>query len=273
MKLLPEESYSTVPEQKLPLRMTRHQKVICGTYLLLVAGAEVSTIYNPTFGIAFHVAILFSLLTSSVLVKDPVFSGVLLAFAIVPLIRILSLSMPLIHFAYIMWFLLISIPIFIAIFVCMIIQRLSLKDVRMTFAKAKDLPIEVGIVLLALPTGILEYYLLTPEPLLYELEPALLIAPVLIIVLYTGFVEELAFRGLMQYHAVKMMGWWGILFITTTFAVMHIGNLNYWDVLLAFALGGVYALVVRKTGSIYGVTLSHGLVNVILFLIGPVYLA
>ena len=90
-------------------------------------------------------------------------------------------------------------------------------------------------------------------------------------VVYTGFVEELAFRGLMQYYAVRTMGWWGILLITTIFGVMHIGNLNYLDVLLAFTVGGIYALVVRKTCSIYGVSLSHGLVNVTLFLIAPLY--
>lgn len=240
-------------------------------YLVLITCAEISTIYNPIFGIAFHVAILFALLIYSVLAKSSAFSGLFLALAIVPLIRILSLAMPLTHFAYIMWFLLISIPIFIAIFACMIIQRLSPKDVGIAFPKAKDIPIEVGIVLLGLPMGILEYHVLTPGPLLYELEPTFLIAPVLIMIIYTGFVEELAFRGLMQYHAVKTMGWWGILFISVTFAIMHIGNLNYWDVLLAFALGGVYALIVRKTGSIYGVSMSHGLVNVLLFLVAPLY--
>ena len=271
MELLSEESLSTVAEQKLLHKISRLEKVICGTYLVLIAGAEASTIYDPTFGIAFHVAILFALLTYSVLAKKSVFSGLLLALAIVPLIRILSLSMPLTHFAYIMWFLLTSIPIFIAIFACMMLQRLSLKEVGITFPKAKDIPIEVGIVLLALPIGILEYRILTPGPLLYELERTLLIAPVLIMIIYTGFVEELAFRGLMQYHAVKTMGWWGILLITATFAIMHIGNLNYWDVLLAFAIGGVYALVVKKTGSIYGVSISHGLVNAILFLIAPLY--
>ena len=270
--MLPEENLSIVSEKKLLLKMTKYQKVICSICLLLVTGAEFSIIYTPTFGIAFHVAILFSLLIFSVLTKNSTFADFLLAFAIVPLIRILSLSMPLTHLAYITWFLLISIPIFIAIFACMTLQKLSLKDVGITFPKAKDLPIEIGVVLLALPIGVLEYYLLKPEPLLYELEPALLIASVLIIIICTGFVEELVFRGLLQYHAVKMMGWWGILFITATFAIMHIGNLNYWDVLLAFTLGGVYALVARKTGSIYGVTLSHGLVNIILFLIGPLYM-
>lgn len=266
-----EKSSSVILKGKLPLKLGNLEKVISGAYLVLIASAEAATIYDPAFGIALHVAILFALLTYSALSKNSVFSGLLLALAIVPLIRILSLSMPLAHFGYIMWFLLISIPIFIAIFACMAIQKLSLKDVGITFPKAKDIPIEVGIVLLAVPVGILEYHILKPEPLLYELNPLLLIAPVLIMIIYTGFLEELAFRGLMQYYALKTMGWWGILFITTTFAIMHIGNLVFWDVLLAFTIGGVYALVVRKTGSIYGVTLSHGLVNIILFLIAPLY--
>lgn len=266
-----EKSSSVISRGKLPLKIGKLEKVFGGAYLILIAGAEAATIYDPTFGIAFHVAILFALLTYSVLAKNSAFSGLLLALAIVPLIRILSLSMPLTHFAYIMWFLLTSIPIFIAIFACMAIQKLSLKDVGIAFPRVKDIPLEVGIVLLAVPVGILEYHILTPGPLLYELTPTLLIAPVLIMIIYTGFVEELAFRGLMQYYAVKTMGWWGILFITATFAIMHIGNLIFWDVLLAFTIGGVYALVVRKTGSILGVSVSHGLVNIMLFLIGPLY--
>ena len=271
MEQLPGKGSTLISSEKLLLRMSGLEKTLCGIYLVLIAGAEASTIYNSTLGIAFHVAILFTLLTYSAVTKRSAFSGLLLALAIVPLIRILSLSMPLTHFAYIMWFLFISIPIFIAIFACMMIQGLSLRDVGITLPKAKDIPIEIGIVLLALPVGILEYHLLTPEPLLYELNPALLIAPVLIMIIYTGFVEELAFRGLMQYHALKTMGWWGILFITIIFATMHVGNLIYWDVLLAFAIGGIYALVVKKTGSILGVSLSHGLINVVLFLIAPLY--
>lgn len=260
-----------ISREKLLFKISKLEKISYGAYLVLIAAAEVSTIYNSTLGLALHVTILFALITHSVLAKNSVVSGLSLALTIVPLIRILSLSMPLANFTFIMWFLIISIPIFIAIFACMMIQGLSLKDVGITFPKAKDIPIEIGVVLLAIPAGILEYHVLTPEPLLYELKPTLLIAPVLIMIICTGFVEELAFRGLMQYHAIKTMGWWGILFITTIFAIMHIGNLIYWDVLVAFVIGGGYALVARKTGSIYGVSLSHGLVNVMLFLIAPLY--
>lgn len=271
MEQRPEKGPTVISRERLPLKIGKSERVFCGAYLILVATAEAATIYDPAFGIAFHIAILFILLTHSVLAKNSAFSGFLLALAIVPLIRILSLSMPLAHFGYVMWFLLISIPIFIAIFTCMLIQKLSLKDVGIALPKAKDIPIEFGVVLLGPPVGILEYHILQPEPLLYELNPLLLIAPVLIMIIYTGFVEELAFRGLMQYHAIKTMGWWGILFVTIIFATMHIGNLIYWDVLLAFAVGGIYALVVKKTGSILGVSVSHGLVNVTLFLVAPLY--
>ncbi|TET25592.1 MAG: CPBP family intramembrane metalloprotease [Dehalococcoidia bacterium] len=266
-----QESISTISGQKLPLKIGKLEKVIGGVYLVLIACAEAATIYNPISGITFHIGIFFALLINSIVIKKSAFSGLLLALAIAPLIRILSLAMPLTHFGYMMWFLLISIPIFIAILACMMIQRLSLKDVGIALPKAKDIPIEFGVVLLALPIGILEYKLLTPAPLLYSLEPSFLVAPVLIMVIYTGFVEELAFRGLMQYHALKTMGWWGILFVSLIFAIMHIGNLVLWDVLLAFSLGGIYALVVKKTGSLYGVSLSHGVVNIILFLIAPLY--
>jgi len=76
----------------------------------------------------------------------------------------------------------------------------------------------------------------------------------------------------MQYHATRTMGFSGIIFISILFGCLHIGNLTIFDVLLAGSVGFVYSLVVRKTGSLYGVTISHGLINSILFLIAPAYL-
>jgi membrane protease YdiL (CAAX protease family) len=270
---LPEVSISSIGERKPSLKTSRLEKVTSSVFFFLVTGAEALTIYNPTFGITLHVVILFSILTASVLIKNSAFSSLLFALAIIPLIRIISLSLPLTYFGYIMWFLLTSVPIFIAVFACMMIQRLSLKEAGITLPKAKDLPIQIGVILMAVPIGIVEYHLLRPQPLSYGLEPTLLIATVIILVIYTGFVEELAFRGLLQYHAIKTMGWWGILLITALFGIMHLGNLSPWDVLLAFTVGGIYALVAQKTGSIYGVSLSHGLVNVTLFLFAPIYLS
>ncbi|MCK4731330.1 MAG: CPBP family intramembrane metalloprotease, partial [Methanophagales archaeon] len=67
--------------------------------------------------------------------------------------------------------------------------------------------------------------------------------------------------------------WWGILFVSTIFGVLHVGNLSPWhlDCLLAFLVGFVFSVVREKTGSIYGISISHGVINIMLFLVMPVY--
>jgi membrane protease YdiL (CAAX protease family) len=203
--------------------------------------------------------------------KDKNLSAFLMALVLAPLIRILSLSMPFIHFSKISGFLLISIPIFVAIFTCMWLQGLRPKDIGLSSSKLKHTPIGAGVILLAIPFGIIEYLILKPAPL-PGLGPgaANFIAASLIFIACTGFLEELAFRGLLQYNAIKLMSkWWGILFVSTIFGVLHVGNLALWDCVLAFSLGFIYSIVREKTGSIYGISISHGIINTLLFLIAP----
>jgi membrane protease YdiL (CAAX protease family) len=253
----------------------RKLSVICAAYLLLVACAELLTIYNPKAGIASHAIILFALLLHSGMEsdKDKKLSTFLMALILAPLIRILSLSMPFIHFSRISGFLLISIPIFIAIFTCMWLQGRRAKDIGLSLSKLKHTPIEAGVILLAIPVGIIEYQILKPSPL-----PGLgsgavnLITASLIFIVCTGFLEELAFRGIIQYNAINLMSkWWGILFVSTIFGVLHVGNLAIWDCVLAFFVGFMFSIVREKTGSIYGISVSHGIINIVLFLIAPYY--
>ena len=250
-------------------------------YIILVALAESLTACaakygNPAFakyGIVFHALILFTLLIHSagLLTADPEFSKLLIALAIAPLIRILSLSMPVAQFSYIAWFSIISIPVYITIFTCVYLQRIQPRDIALALPQRQHLPLEFATILFAFPFGILEYYVLKPGILVEPRLEALLV-PVLIMVVCTGFLEELAFRGLMQYHATRTMGFSGIIFISVLFGFLHIGNLTLLDVLLAGSIGFIYSLVVRKTGSLYGVSISHGIINTILFLIAPAYL-
>ena len=205
--------------------------------------------------------------------KDKNLSTFLMALVLAPLIRILSLSMPFIHFSKISGFLLISIPIFIAIFTCMWLQGLRAKDIGLSLAKLKNTPIEAGVIPFAIPVGIVEYQILKPAPL-PGLGPgaANFIIASLIFIACTGFLEEFAFRGLIQHNAIKLMNRWrGILFVSTIFGVLHVGNLALWDCVLAFSIGFIFSVVREKTGSIYGISVSHGVINTILFLIAPYY--
>jgi len=253
----------------------RNSFLIPLTYLFLITFAELTTIYNAKAGIAVHALTLFALLLHSALEadKDKPVSRFLMALLLAPLIRILSLSMPLAHFSRISWFLLISIPLFIAAFTCSWLQALRPKDIGLSLPALKHIPIETSGIIIAVPFGILEYFILKPAPLLIGSGATNFIAASLILIVCTGYLEELVFRGLLQHNAASLMSkWWGIFILSTIFGVLHVGNLSLLDCLLAFSVGFIYSVVREKTGSIYGISLSHGIINIILFLVAPIYL-
>jgi membrane protease YdiL (CAAX protease family) len=256
-------------------RLRSNSNSICVAYLFFLICAELLTVYNAKMGIASHAIVLFALLLHSALEsgRDKKLSMFLMALVLAPLIRILSLSMPLANLPLISWFLLISIPIFIAIFTCMWVQALRLKDVALFLPSLKNVPIEVGVILLAIPFGIVEYQILKPAPLVaLGVGATSFITASLILIVCTGFLEELVFRGLLQFNALRLMSkWWGILFVAIVFGVLHVGNISLLDCLLAFSVGFVFSVVREKTGSIYGISISHGIMNTLLFLVAPLY--
>ncbi len=98
--------------------------------------------------------------------------------------------------------------------------------------------------------------------------------PALIFLVCTGFVEELIFRGVLQRTAVEAFGGWGIIYVSLLFASAHL--IHYWevgltgiliDITFVFIIALFFGWVVKKTGSLFGVTLAHGITNIILYYI------
>jgi len=273
-------------------------------YLILVALAEITVTYvSPQAGIFFHIIILCLLFIhsgfinkekmsidklQSFFIKDKKkpsslvqilgdkrvkLTSILLALTLVPLIRILSLVMPLSHFPRIQWFIIIGVAVYLAFFILLYQQKINIKECGLRFPSKKHIPIEVGIILLGIPLGFAEYFILRPAPFIDSFSIENLIVAVLILFIATGLMEELIFRGLLQKKSIDILGVWpGILFITLIFAVLHIGNLSFLDVLLVFCIGGLYAVVVKTTKTVIGVSISHTIVNVFLFIICPLIL-
>jgi membrane protease YdiL (CAAX protease family) len=273
-------------------------------YLILIALAEITVAYvSPQAGIFFHIIILCLLFIHSgfinkekmsinklqwFLIKDKKkpsglvqilinkrvkLTSILLALTLVPLIRILSLVMPLSHFPRIQWFIIIGVAVYLALFVLLFQQKINIKECGLQLPTKKHIPIEVGIMLLGIPLGVAEYYILRPTPFIDSFSIGNLIVAVLILFIATGLMEEVIFRGLLQKKSTDILGVWpGIFFVTLIFAVLHIGNLSLLDILLVFSIGGLYAVVVKTTKTVLGVSISHTVVNVFLFLICPLIL-
>jgi hypothetical protein len=133
----------------------------------------------------------------------------------------------------------------------------------------RDPLLQIGVALTGLVFGYLEYKILNPKPLVESFNLQDIWLPALILLVFTGFLEELIFRGLMQRAALVVMGRLSLLYISLLFAVLHIGYRSLADFVFVLFVGLFFSLVVERTRSLIGVTIAHGLTNISLFLIFP----
>ncbi|MCW3994538.1 MAG: CPBP family intramembrane metalloprotease [Candidatus Bathyarchaeota archaeon] len=236
-------------------------------YLSFIVAAEVVTSFvDPSYGLFLHSTILVSLLTLAAVWygKKPA-SGMLQSLSLAPLIRILSLSLPLSYFPQYTWYVVAGIPVLGAAIIMMRIQGLTMKDVGLTLRKPVT---QVCIASTGIVFGAVEYFILKPKPLALGLSMAGYTLLSLALIISTGFVEELVFRGVLQKNAVNILGQkTGIVGVTAVFAALHIGWLNILDVVFVFLIGLFFAIAALKTGSIVGATIAHGITNVFLFIV------
>lgn len=236
-------------------------------YLLAITLAEVITVtIEPVWGIAGHIVVLVALILHSALASGQPQRRLLLSLTLVPLVRIISLSMPLADIPQIWWYPIIYAPLLAA--AVMVVRSLGLKAEHVGFSFGL-FPVQLAVALSGFVFGVAEYFILKPEPMVAELTWQAIWLPALIFVASTGFVEEFIFRGVLQRSAVEVFGWRGIIYVSLLFAILHMGFLSWIDVVFVLVIALFFGWVVKKTGSLLGVTLSHGITNTILFLVAP----
>jgi membrane protease YdiL (CAAX protease family) len=120
-----------------------------------------------------------------------------------------------------------------------------------------------------LALGFVEYHILRPDALIDDLTLRQFVVPALVIMFATGFLEEFIFRGVLQRLAEGVLGRSGLLYVSLIFAILHIGYRSASDFLFVLLIALLYGWVVRRTGSIIGVSVSHGITNITLFLLIP----
>jgi membrane protease YdiL (CAAX protease family) len=192
--------------------------------------------------------------------------------ALVPLLRLLSLSLPLSSIPGVWRFAVVAVPLLLATVVAARATGLGPAEVGLRW-RWRDVPLQTMVAVGGLPLGLMEYVLLKPPPLATELSLAALWVPATVLILATGLTEEIIFRGLLQRTSADVLGpWLGPLLITCLWTALHVGLGSWPALVLTFLAGGLFAFVAGWTGSIWGVGLSHGLTNVTAFLIAPLLL-
>ncbi len=252
----------------------RQELLFAFAFLVLVIIAEAAIALGSfSAGLVIHMLTLFALISVSSIVHSwkPELSRLLVALILVPLIRIFSLSTPYWPFSdTLTWLAVISIPMLAAALSTIYVQKLKRSDYGFVLGPLKRLPVQVGIVLFGIPLGLLEYFILVPEPWIPDLAAGTLVLAVLAILFGTGIAEELIFRGIILHNSSIVMSWpAAMLYVSVLFTAMHIGFLSIVDLVFVFFVGLFFAYSVYRTRTLIGVIGCHTLLNVVLYLVAP----
>jgi len=238
-------------------------------YLGAIATAELVTVLvNPIGGLALDIAILLLLVAHSILAGEHSSHDFYLALSLAPLIRILNLSMPLTNIPKIYWYGIIAVPLSVGAFLVIRRLGLSLREVGIT---RDEIPLQLLLgVSVGFALGLLGSWVLKmAEPSVGSLEVNQTLLPAITLLVATGFAEELTFRGVMQRCAMETLGRGGWIYVAFLFAILQIGYLSPLHFLFALAMGLSFGYLVLKGDSILGVSLAHGITNIVLYLIAP----
>lgn len=253
---------------------SRSMAIAFGYLLMLIAAEVLTTIFAPqanavlyNFLVMQYVLMLVLLLVQTAVSRKRKEHRVWLSLTIVPTLRIISFSLPLGSFHLMYWFLITSVPVFIGAFLIMRQLGFSWRDVGIN---GRNWFWQIPLFLSGLLIGYVEYLILKPQPLLDGLSWVHLLAAGLILLISTGFLEELVFRRILQQVAIDQWGHtFGIVYVAAIFGVLHVGYNSFTDVVFVFGIGIFFGWAADKTGSIIGVTLAHGVANIVLFLVLP----
>ena len=136
-------------------------------YLLAIAIAEVVTVaIQPLWGIGCHAVILIALIVHPAVATRYPHRPLLLSLALVPLVRIISLCMPLADIPQMWWYLIIYTPLLAAAIVVMRILDYRPEQVGLTL---KWFPVQLVVGLTGVVFGVAEYFILAPEAMVAEL--------------------------------------------------------------------------------------------------------
>ena len=238
-------------------------------YLLAIsATAAVGVFWAPPWGMLSHTVILTVIIVRSALVNQYLHQQLLLPLALVPLLKITSLAMLVTSMPPILSYYLSYVPLFAAAAVVMAILGYTRKQVGLSL---KRFPVQLVVGLTGIIFGVAGYFVLAPEPVIADLSLPEVVFPALVLFACTGFIEEFVFRGVLQSSSTKVFGGWGVVYVSLLFTVANLGFVPGIGLVFVFVVALFFGWVVRKTGSLLGVTLSHGVTNIVLFIIAPFF--
>ena len=263
----------SVPKKVVQEEVNAKQlKLYIAVPVLCIAFAELLIFFGKIeIAVYVHIAVLFGLSVSNIFLKDPKVHKIHMPLMLLPVLRLVNLSMPVFSNMKLYTFILYYTPLAIPVAAIIINQRNSLEELGIT--KKHLLAYMVLAVPLSFLLGLGEYLTIRPGYLIPDLSFKNILMLTIIMVFFVGLIEELIFRSILQTRLEQALSMPEALLITSfLFGLMHSGYGTYYEMLYTGFVGLVIGLIFYKTKSLPFIAVLHGFVNVFLFGILPLHL-
>ena len=240
-------------------------------YVALLAASEaVSDLWQPVFGICLHIFLAGFILLRGAREIETTEGRFYVALSIAPMVRIISYAVAPSFNSHSVWFYMAAEGPLIAAAVAA--ARVTGLPVRQTLGwqRPRSLVVSVGIVLSGLVIGWGERFIIQPDSLSPNLQLPAVLVPAIVVIVFTGYVEETLFRGLLQTTATQWRGLtFAVLYTTVAWGFLHIGWYSVADVIYVMLVGLVWGFARYWNRSTLDLGLAHGLANVMIFIVLP----
>ena len=237
--------------------------------VLCIGIAELLLFYGKVgAAVWFHIGILLALSLSNLFIKDPRVHEIYIPLMLLPIFRLVNLSMPIFFKTTLYTFIFAYSSLIIPVAAIIIHQWKSLEEIGIT--RKHLLAYTVISVPLGFLLGLGEYLTIRTGYLIPDLTFKNLLMLIIIMVFFVGLIEELIFRSILQIRLEQALSVQEALIITSLlFGLMHSGYGTFNEILYTGFVGLILGFLFYKTKSLPFVVVLHGFANVFLFGILP----
>lgn len=235
----------------------------------IVSTETIFTFVSISIGVIIYLAILITLLIAVLIKNREPYHPLYSALAIIPLIRIISVSLPLTGIPEVFGIVSVSIPLFIT--GVMVAKTVGITPWVIGFRIGK-LHKQLLIALLGLPLGFIQFYIIQPDIKNQLAAPKEILMWVIVLIICVGLLEEFLFRGILFNVTNILLGNNKAMFFTSLlYTALTISSKSLLNVISTFFISILFCRIFIWKESIVGISLAHGIINITVYVICPLF--
>ena len=225
--------------------------------LLLYSGRMKSAVWV-------HVLVLIGLGVATMRLSESDVYRPLQALMLLPLLRLVNISMPVFYEMTLYSYVFIYAPLIIPAYLVAVHQKFTTAQIGLIKGNLKFIiPFSI-LVAFVIAEG--EYYIIQPGYLIPDLSLWNVLKLYIVMVLFIGLVEELIFRSIVQTRLEETFGmFYGLMVTSVMFGIMHSGYGTVYEMLFTSLAGLAIGYLFQVTRSLPLIAMTHGFVNIFLF--------